>query len=55
MLLVAAACRVVGEDPTLSRRFIPAGEQGHDDQALHGEAEVQTDHRCQSVRLADQG
>ena len=52
VLLVAATGHVVGEDPADVARQVEAGEERHDRQALHGQAEVAADHRREPVGLA---
>ena len=50
--LVATARDVVLEEATLLEAFVPAGEQGHDAQALHGRRQVAADHLAELVGLA---
>ena len=54
MLLVLPAGGVVGEDPALLGRHVPAREQRHHHQALQGETQVEPDHRGQPVGLPHQ-
>jgi len=55
VLLGAAARHVVGEDAALAAVHVEPGEERDHGQALHGHAEVGSDHGGQAVRLALQG
>ena len=51
-LLVAPAGDVVVEQPARAAPLVVAGEQRHDDQALHGRRQVAADHLRELVGLA---